>query len=200
MQESTVKIPFFLMAATVLFCAPVAAGPAAQSPAAEPAAKSDAKSDAKSAAEPSAKSAAEPAAKSATEPAAKSAAEPTAKSAAEPAAKSAAEPAAKSAPEPAAKSAARSAAKSTETAAESAAEPDLDIDFETLTCREFLAKDATTKTLILLWVDGYISRDREAANTNNKWLEKLAKHLGQYCAKNGKNTIMDAIKDAPDED
>ncbi len=53
---------------------------------------------------------------------------------------------------------------------------------------------------MLFWIDGYISRDRDAANTNQKWIEKLAKHLGQYCAKNGKKTMMDAIKDAPDED
>lgn len=179
MPESNVKKPFFLMAVAVLFCGPVAAEPAAEpaaksaaQPAAEPAAKSDVKADAKSAAEPAAKPAAEPAAKPTPEPAA----------------------------EPAAKPAVKSAAKSAKPAVEPAAEPDLDIDFEALTCREFLAKDSGTQGVMLFWIDGYISRDRDVATTNQKWLEKLGNHLGQYCAKNGKKTMMDAIKDAPDED
>ena len=68
-----------------------------------------------------------------------------------------------------------------------------DTDMGTITCKEFLASDQNEMTMLIFWIDGYMSAKSDNTVINDEWMNKLGTHLGTYCAKNSGNTIMNAM-------
>ena len=73
-----------------------------------------------------------------------------------------------------------------------------DIDMAKVSCEEFL-NSGSNMTMMLTWIDGYMSGISDNTVISNAWMEKLGAHMGQYCSKNSGKTIMDAIKAMPAE-
>ena len=72
-----------------------------------------------------------------------------------------------------------------------------DIDMAAISCEEFLADDEGMP-LTIMWIDGYMSAKGDNTIMSEEWIEKLGEHMGTYCAKNPKKTIMDAVEAMPE--
>ncbi len=72
-----------------------------------------------------------------------------------------------------------------------------DVDMAKLPCKEFLnaGKDMG---LLLTWIDGYMSAKSDNTMMSDAWMEKLGKHMGEYCSKNPNHTIMQAMEKVPE--
>jgi acid stress chaperone HdeB len=73
-----------------------------------------------------------------------------------------------------------------------------DFDIAKMTCGEFL-QDKETITMMIFWIDGYMSAESKNTKVSDAWMEKLGTHMGEYCGKHPKKTIMDAIEAMPEE-
>ncbi len=71
-------------------------------------------------------------------------------------------------------------------------------DMAKLTCAEFTAASIEHRTMLLFWVDGYLSSESDNTVMDDEWIETLGKHLVSYCAQNPPKTIMDAIEALPE--
>ncbi len=69
-----------------------------------------------------------------------------------------------------------------------------DIDMGKITCKEFMSSTQNEMTMLIFWIDGYLSGVSDNTMLTDAWLEELGDHLGSYCSKNGKHTIMQAIE------
>lgn len=67
-----------------------------------------------------------------------------------------------------------------------------DLDVAKITCKNFLSEKEQMPVMIM-WIDGYLSGKSDNTTMSDAWIEKLGTHFGEYCAKNGDKTIMDAI-------
>ncbi len=74
-----------------------------------------------------------------------------------------------------------------------------DQDLAAMPCGEFVKADAQTLQLIIFWIDGYMSAQSENTIMSEEWIKKLSFHMGSYCAKNPKHTIMQAMNAMPAE-
>ncbi len=74
-----------------------------------------------------------------------------------------------------------------------------DIDVAKIKCKDFLSQKENEIGQMLLWIDGYMSAKSNNTTMSDAWMEKLGKHMGTYCAKNGDKTIMDAMEAMPAE-
>lgn len=70
-------------------------------------------------------------------------------------------------------------------------------DVAKITCKEFLT-DKQNISMMVMWIDGYMSGKSGNTSISDQWMEKLGTHLGTYCAKNPAKTIMDAIEAVPE--
>ncbi|MCB6542901.1 conserved exported hypothetical protein [uncultured Desulfovibrio sp.] len=70
-------------------------------------------------------------------------------------------------------------------------------DVAKITCKDFLA-DKQNISMMVMWIDGYMSGKSGNTSISDQWMEKLGTHLGTYCAKNPAKTIMDAIEAVPE--
>ena len=71
-------------------------------------------------------------------------------------------------------------------------------DVAKVSCKEFLGSGEQMAGM-LFWIDGYMSAKSDNTVMSEAWMQKLGTHLGQYCAKNPGNTIMQAIEAMPAE-
>ncbi len=69
-----------------------------------------------------------------------------------------------------------------------------DTDMATIKCSEFLKSNQNDMTMLIFWIDGYISAQSDNTVISDEWMTKLGTHLGSYCATNPNNTIMQAIE------
>ena len=70
-------------------------------------------------------------------------------------------------------------------------------DVAKISCKDFL-NDKDHISLMVMWIDGYMSGKSDNTTISDEWMEKLGTHLGTYCAKNPSKTIMDAIQAVPE--
>lgn len=70
-------------------------------------------------------------------------------------------------------------------------------DVAKIPCKDFLA-DKANISMMVMWIDGYMSGRSGNTSISDAWMEKLGTHLGTYCAKNPSKTIMDAIEATPE--
>jgi acid stress chaperone HdeB len=73
-----------------------------------------------------------------------------------------------------------------------------DFDIAKMTCGEFL-QDKETTTMMIFWIDGYMSAESKNTEFSDAWMEKLGSHMGEFCGKNPEKTIMDAMEAMPEE-
>ena len=73
-----------------------------------------------------------------------------------------------------------------------------DTDMSKITCKEFLGSGEQGISTMLVWIDGYLSGKSDNTVMSKEWMEKLGTHMGEYCAKNGNKTLMNAIDALPD--
>lgn len=72
-----------------------------------------------------------------------------------------------------------------------------DQDMAKITCKEFLdAKEHMS--MMIMWIDGYMSGKSGNTLISDAWMEKLGVHLGSFCAQNSSKTIMDAMEAMPE--
>lgn len=55
-------------------------------------------------------------------------------------------------------------------------------DVAKITCKDFLA-DKQNISMMVMWIDGYMSGKSGNTSISDQWMEKLGTHLGTYCAK-----------------
>ncbi len=72
-------------------------------------------------------------------------------------------------------------------------------DLAALPCGDLIKANEQTQQLIIFWIDGYMSAQSENTVMSDEWIEKLAFHMGSYCAKNPKHNIMQAMNALPAE-
>lgn len=70
-------------------------------------------------------------------------------------------------------------------------------DVAKISCKDFLS-DKQNISMMVMWIDGYMSGRSGNTSISDAWMEKLGTHLGTYCAKNPSKTIMDAIEATPE--
>lgn len=70
-------------------------------------------------------------------------------------------------------------------------------DMAKITCKEFL-DDKQNMPLMIMWIDGYMSGKSDNTTMSGEWVEKLGKHLGEFCGKNPGKTIMSAMEAMPE--
>ena len=70
-------------------------------------------------------------------------------------------------------------------------------DMAKIPCKEFLA-DQKNMPLMIMWIDGYMSGKSDNTTISDEWIEKLGKHLGEFCGKNPGKTIMQAMEAMPE--
>lgn len=72
-------------------------------------------------------------------------------------------------------------------------------DVAKITCEELLKQDQKSMGMLLMWMDGYMSAKSDNTEFSEEWMGKLGKHMGTYCGKNPKKTIMEAMEAMPSE-
>ena len=70
-------------------------------------------------------------------------------------------------------------------------------DVAKITCKDFLA-DKQNISMMVMWIDGYMSGKSDNTTMSNEWIEKFGKHLGEFCGKNPGKTIMQAMEAMPE--
>ncbi|MBE6441395.1 MAG: hypothetical protein E7022_03550 [Desulfovibrio desulfuricans] len=70
-------------------------------------------------------------------------------------------------------------------------------DMAKVPCKEFL-NSGDSMGIMLAWIDGYMSAKSNNTMMSAAWMEKLGKHMGEYCSKNPGKTIMQAIEAMPE--
>ena len=70
-------------------------------------------------------------------------------------------------------------------------------DMAKITCKEFL-EDKKNMPMMIMWIDGYMSGKSDNTTMSDEWVEKLGKHLGEFCGKNPGKTIMEAMEAMPE--
>ena len=70
-------------------------------------------------------------------------------------------------------------------------------DMAKVPCKEFLGS-GDNMGIMLAWIDGYMSAKSDNTMMSQEWMEKLGKHMGEFCAKNPGKTIMQAIEAMPE--
>lgn len=70
------------------------------------------------------------------------------------------------------------------------------VDMAAITCREFMdnINDEKEMTIILSWLDGYLSAKSGNTRLDDDWLESLATQLVEYCSAYPNRTVMDAVQ------
>ena len=68
-----------------------------------------------------------------------------------------------------------------------------EFDVAKMTCQE-LMDDEEHIADWLIWIDGYLSSESGDTIMSKESMESIGEHMGKYCAKHKKKTIMDAIK------
>ena len=72
-----------------------------------------------------------------------------------------------------------------------------DQDMAKITCKEFLESKENI-SLLLMWIDGYMSAKSNNTVLSDSWMEKLGTHMGTYCGKNPTKTVMEAMEAMPE--
>ena len=68
------------------------------------------------------------------------------------------------------------------------------VDMSALTCSDLLGLDSDDAGTVIFWLHGYYGGLAKDTKIDVKSIERGAKVLGEYCAKNKKTTVMNAIK------
>ncbi|MBQ9407586.1 MAG: hypothetical protein IJU37_12725 [Desulfovibrio sp.] len=71
-------------------------------------------------------------------------------------------------------------------------------DMAKLPCKEFIKAPENEMGILLGWIDGYMSAKSDNTMMSQAWMEKLGKHMGEFCAKNPDKTIMQAMEAMPE--
>ncbi|MDD5392229.1 MAG: HdeA/HdeB family chaperone [Thiothrix sp.] len=68
-----------------------------------------------------------------------------------------------------------------------------EFDMSTVTCKD-MAEDEELGTMMIFWLDGYISAEQKNTNISEKWMDTLGKGLGDACAKDPDMKLLDIVK------
>ncbi len=73
-----------------------------------------------------------------------------------------------------------------------------DQDLGKFTCQELLASGTQNITMMMFWMDGYLSAQSDNTVLSDAWLQKFGNHISTYCAANPKKTLMDIMANVPE--
>ncbi len=68
-----------------------------------------------------------------------------------------------------------------------------DLDMAKIKCEELMKMDDQEKALMIFWFDGYLSQKKNDTKVDQAWIEKLSKHVAEYCTKNPSSPAIDSI-------
>lgn len=71
-------------------------------------------------------------------------------------------------------------------------EQNVKFDMNELSCKELIESDEETISMMLMWIDGYLSGVTGDTRFDGNQFGSFAGSLGEYCAKNPSNTVLDA--------
>ncbi len=67
-------------------------------------------------------------------------------------------------------------------------------DMAKIPCKEFAASSQNDMTMLVFWIDGYLSGISDNTVLSEEYITELTTHMVNYCTKNGSHTIMQAIE------
>ncbi len=73
----------------------------------------------------------------------------------------------------------------------------IDEDMAAISCAEFIDSSVEDRTMLIFWIDGYLSHASNNTFISTDWLETLTTHMFDYCENRGSRTIMDAMDALP---
>lgn len=68
-----------------------------------------------------------------------------------------------------------------------------EFDMAEFKCEDMDSKE--TAAMVLFWLDGYISAKQDDTIISNEWVEELAAHIKQACAKNTSQSVLSIVQD-----
>jgi acid stress chaperone HdeB len=68
------------------------------------------------------------------------------------------------------------------------------IDMSLITCKQYLTSDSERQEMIAAWMSGYFRASRNEPVVDFQRFERNKKAVGNYCKKNGGETLMSAIQ------
>lgn len=69
-----------------------------------------------------------------------------------------------------------------------------DIDFAKISCKDFISAPKDQIGIILVWLEGYYTKENDPPILREAKMTKDAKNLGEYCATNGDHDIIKAAE------
>lgn len=71
-------------------------------------------------------------------------------------------------------------------------EQEVKFDMKDLTCKELIEMDEDTAGIMLMWLDGYLSGVTSDTRFDGSQFGSFAGSLGEFCAKNPTEKVLDA--------
>lgn len=75
-----------------------------------------------------------------------------------------------------------------------------DTDMGALTCETFNTYPEDAKTMLIIWIDGYMSGEADVTISSEAWFGHLATHMVAHCAANPAVTFINAANEVAEFD
>ncbi len=66
-------------------------------------------------------------------------------------------------------------------------------DMLKVTCAQYNATDLGGKTIMIVWIDGYLSAQSGNTEMTSEWMEQLSTYVTTQCAQNPNTTVMNVV-------
>ena len=70
-------------------------------------------------------------------------------------------------------------------------------DVATVPCNEFSDFDGSTKSMMVMWIDGYVGGSTDNTEFGHEWYARLFQHMIDYCKSQPSATMMSSINALP---
>jgi hypothetical protein len=61
-------------------------------------------------------------------------------------------------------------------------------------CEQLMKMGDKERVLMIFWLDGYLSQKKNNTLMDQEWMQKLVKHVSEYCTKNPSETVLSSVK------
>lgn len=68
------------------------------------------------------------------------------------------------------------------------------IDMAKVTCEQAVQEDPTALMIMVFWIDGYLSAQKNDTVITEKWMNELGEIVGKACESDPKKPLLDIVK------
>ena len=69
-----------------------------------------------------------------------------------------------------------------------------DLDMGEIKCEQLMKMGNKERVLMIFWLHGSISQQKNNTLMDQEWIQKLVKHVSEYCTKNPSETVLSSVK------